>query len=160
MWEPGVSRSSDDFNNRFNTERCHTKNGETTYFIKYEEPTIRAFIAPEKRDRYTQLLSKPIRRQDALNTLYHAIAFDPRWAKSIKSSSGVVEMLQASGAESKGYLIGTSKDQCILPLDEAIARVEYESGIVVCIPGRLAYYCGENGERRMMLERGIATQNP
>ncbi len=132
----------------------------STLFVKFEEPTIRAFFPPERRDRFVQLLGKSNRRRDALKTLHHEITFDPKWSTSIDAKSDVAELLRVRGAGPKAYLIGTSKDQRILPLDEAIACVESGSGILVCTPGRLAYYCGERREPRIILERGTSVQNP
>ena len=126
----------------------------STLFVKYEEPTIRAFFPPDKRDRFVQLLSKSNRRRDGLKVLHHEITFDPKWSRPIDSKSDIVELLKARGAGPKAYLIGTSNDQRILPLDEAVACVEYEPGILVCSPGRLACYCGESGKDRLILERG------
>jgi hypothetical protein len=131
----------------------------STLFVKYEEPTIRAFFPPEKRDQYVQLLSKANRRRDALKSIHHDINFDPKWSKPIDSKSEIVELLKERGAGPKAYLMGTSKDQCILPLDVAVALVEHEAGILVCIPGQLAYYRGESGERRFLLERGTSLHN-
>ena len=131
----------------------------STLFHKYEDPTIRAFFDPAKVDRFVQLLGKPNRRQDALKTFDHAIAFDPQWAKSVDSKIDIAGVLKKKGSGLEAYLIGTSKDQCILPIVEAIRCVEYESGIVVCIPGELAYYCGEDGERRFVLERRPSTRH-
>jgi hypothetical protein len=128
----------------------------STLFVKYEGPTIRAFFPPEKRDRFLQLLSKMNRRPDALKILHHSIIFDPKWSKPIDSKSNIVEMLRARGAGPKGYLMGTSRDQRILPLEEAVECVEHEAGILVCKPGQLAYYCGEDGEPRIILERGTS----
>jgi hypothetical protein len=126
----------------------------STLFVKYEGPTIRAFFPPEKRDRFVQLLSKSNGRRDALKTIHHLINFDPKWSSSVDPASDVVELLRSKGAGPKGYVIGTSRDQTILPLDVAVGCVEREAGILVCIPGRLAYYCGEGRKRRIILERG------
>jgi hypothetical protein len=127
----------------------------STLFVKYEEPTIRAFFPPDMRERYVQLLGKSNRRRDALKFLHHEITFDPKWSTSVPPMSDVVALLSERGAGPKAYLIGTSNDQCILPLEEAAACVEADSGILVCTPGRLAYYCGRNGKRRYILERGM-----
>ncbi len=62
-------------------------------------------------------------------------------------------MLINKGAPSEAYLMGTSRDQETVPLVIALAVVERESGIVVCRPGQLAYYCGKHGERRLILEK-------
>ena len=132
----------------------------STLFVKYEGPTIRAFFPPEKRDRFVQLLSKSNGRRDALKTMHHVINFDPKWSTSVGAGSDIVEMLRAKGAGPKAYVLGTSRDQHILPLDEAVECVERESGILVCDPGRLAYYCGEDRKRRVILERGTSVDTP
>ncbi len=126
----------------------------STLFVKYEEPTIRAFFPPEKRDRFVHLLSKSNGRRDALKTMHHLINFDPKWSSAVDATSDIAELLRAKGAGPKAYVIGTSRDQCIVPLDEAVVCVEKESGILVCKPGQLAYYCGEGRKRRIILERG------
>ena len=95
----------------------------STLFVKYEGPTIRAFFPPEKRERFLQLLGKSNRRPDALKILHHSIIFDPKWSTPVDSKSDIVDLLKAKGAGSKGYLMGTSRDQRILPLDEAFACV-------------------------------------
>ena len=128
----------------------------STLIVKYEEPTIRAFFPPEKRERDVHLLGKSNRRPDGLKKLHHEIVFDPKWSTRIESKNDVHALLREKGAPRDAYLIGTSKDQSIVPLEDAVARVERESGILVCIPGRLAYYCGPERERRFILERGTS----
>jgi hypothetical protein len=132
----------------------------STLFVKYEEPTIRAFFPPEKRDRFVQLLSKSNGRRDALKTMHHLINFDPKWSTAVDATSDIAELLRARGAGPKAYVIGTSRDQRIVPLDEAVGFVEKESGILVCRPGQLAYYCGEGRKRRIILERGNSVHDP
>jgi hypothetical protein len=126
----------------------------STLFVRYEVPTLRAFFPPEKRDRFVQLLGNSNGRRDALKTMHHVVNFDPKWSTSLDATSDVVELLRGKGAGPKAYVIGTSNDQRVLPLDEAVGCVEKESGILVCKPGRLAYYCGEGRKRRIVLERG------
>ena len=125
------------------------------HFTEYEEPTIRAFFPPEMRERYVQLLGKSNRRRDALKFLHHEITFDPKWSTPVAPASDLAKLLSDRGGGPKAYLIGTSKDQCILPLEEAVSCVEADSGILVCTPGRLALYCGRNGKRLYILERGM-----
>jgi hypothetical protein len=126
----------------------------STLFVKYEEPTIRAFFPPDMRERYVQLLGKSNRRRDALKTLHHEITFDPKWSTPLPGTTDVVALLNEKGGGPKAYLIGTSQDQCVVSLEEAAERVETDSGILVCRPGQLAYYCGRNGKRRYIFERG------
>jgi hypothetical protein len=131
----------------------------STLFVKYEGPTIRAFFPPEKRERFVQLLSKSNGRRDALKTMHHLINFDPKWSTSVDATSDIAELLRAKGAGPKAYVMGTSKDQRILPLEDAVGVVEKESGILVCIPGRLACYCEEGRKRRIILERGSSVHD-
>jgi hypothetical protein len=132
----------------------------STHFATYEEPTIRAFFPIDKREKYIQLLAKSNRRPDGLKKLHHEIIFDPKWSTGIESNSDVTDLLKARGAGPRAYLIGTSQDQSIMRLEDAVARVENESGILVCTPGHLAYYCGPGGKRRFILERGISPSAP
>ncbi len=125
-----------------------------TLFVKYEEPTIRAFFPPEMRERYVGLLGKSNRRRDGLKILHHEMTFDPKWSVAVSPESDVAEILKSKGGGARGYVMGTSKDGCMLPLEEAVECVARESGIVVCTPGQLAYYCGRGGKRRFILERG------
>ena len=126
----------------------------STHFATYEEPTIRAFFPIDKREKYVLILGKSNRRPDGLKILHHEVLFDPKWSTRIEPGSDVPAMLRTRGAGSRAYLVGTSRDQSILPLEDAVALVENESGILVCTPARLAYYSGPGGKRRFILERG------
>jgi hypothetical protein len=126
----------------------------STLFIKYEEPTIRAFFPPGERDRFVQLLGKANRRRDALKILHHTITFDPMWSRPLEAGADIAALLRSKGAGTKAYLIGTSCDGQILPLDEAVAALNHEAGILVSMPGLLAVYSGVHGEGRRILERG------
>ena len=128
----------------------------STLFVKYEEPTIRAFFPPEKRDQYVQLLGKANRRRDALKFFHHDFTFDSKWSTPIDPESAIAEVLKSKGAGPKAYMIGTSRDQRILTLDEAVKCVEHEPGILVCSPGQLAYYRGKDAEHCFILERGTS----
>jgi hypothetical protein len=128
----------------------------STLIVKYEEPTIRAFFPPEKREKYVQLLGKSNRRPDGLKKLHHEIIFDPKWSARIEPGADIAALLNARGAPPEAYLIGTSKDGSIVPLEDAVVLLEKEPGMLVCIPGRLACYCGPDRARRFILERGTS----
>src|SRR5687767_10773451 len=70
-----------------------------------EEQLIRAFAEPTKRDRYLQLLGTPRRRRKALDTLYHSITFDERYATELPSKTDVHSLLRAKGAPAQCYVI-------------------------------------------------------
>jgi hypothetical protein len=131
-----------------------------TLFVKYEAPTVRAFFPHDKRERYVQLLGKSNRRHDALKTMHHEIVFDPAWSTTVEMNADVAAILKDKGAGPKAYLIGTSGDGSILPLDDAVACLEKEAGMLVSIAGKLAYYYGGPGKRRLILERRNPPHEP
>lgn len=122
----------------------------------HEEQIVRAFFLASKRDRYATLLGNKRRRPEILDRLNHLNHLDPRYATAI-TSERVLGALKAKGAPETCYVIS---DDCEIdgkemPLADAIHAAE--SGglgtILGCIPGRLAYYYGESGEVRLLLER-------
>ena len=124
---------------------------------KHEEAIVRAFIIPEKRDRYLTLLGKKKRRPKVLDALNHFRDLDQRYCISLHSSTDVVAALRDRGAPEKCYLISAIRelDGREMSLSEAIETIEIEGWgtLVSCVPGRLAYYYGEHGEERTILER-------
>ena len=83
-----------------------------------------------------------------------------RLVQNIGPDADVAGLLRSKGAGAKAYLIGTSNDGRVLPLDEAVACLEHEAGILVCKPGLLAVYSGVRGEGRLILERGGSLRDP
>jgi hypothetical protein len=63
-----------------------------------EEATIRAFIVPNKRDRYVSLLSSEKRRPKFLDCLNHCHDIDQRYATALPSSADVPSLLRNHGA--------------------------------------------------------------
>jgi hypothetical protein len=120
-----------------------------------EEATIQAFIAPERRARYLQKLADPRKRKRFLNRLNHYHDFDARFATQVHNMT--VAELQSRGAPDRCYLISdsTELDGLELPLAEALQETGFHGWgtIICCIPGRLAYYRGEHGERENILVR-------
>ena len=116
-----------------------------------EEAFIRAFIVPDKRDRYLQLLASPSRRKKILGTLYHSLDVIPEWATRIENrdhtSERVEQLLRRKGAGPTCYLISpqTELDQQEIPLREALETLIDQDGtaIVCCLEGRLAYHKAE-----------------
>lgn len=123
----------------------------------HEEAIVRAFILRERQERYLALLGNPRRRKKALDTLNHAVPLDPRFMTHISGGLDVAEVLRARGAPDACYVLSAIAeiDGCELPLEEAVreAEVRFWGTIIGCIPGRLAFYLGEGGETRAILER-------
>ena len=123
-----------------------------------EEQMIRAFVEPTKRDRYLQLLGNPRRRKKALDTLYHSITFDDRYATELPSKTDVLSLLRAKGAPARCYVISSharidGRDMPLADVFEPYGKLD--TILISCVPGRLAYYCGEDGERPTLLERPV-----
>jgi hypothetical protein len=122
-----------------------------------EEAIVRNFIVRERRNRYIEMLGNKKRRREATNRLNHCDDLDPRYSTPIPSTANVVRLLQAKGAPDTCCVISDACeiDGRTMPLQEAIDTIEHEGWgtLVGCIPGRLAYYYGEEGEQRLILEK-------
>jgi hypothetical protein len=127
-----------------------------------EEALVDAFIVPEKRERYKTFRANPKRRAKLLDGLNHCRDLDPRYATEIPSGTDVVSLLRKRGAPERCHVISdvTELDGREMALQEAIDETESHmwGTLIGCVPGRLAYYYGEAGEQRLLLER--ATNKP
>ena len=111
-----------------------------------------------------ELLSKPKRRKDVLDTLAHFSDLDPRYQVPIPSSQqsahAIEGLLRKRGAPAECYLISEAGalDGRLLPLTEALSLiVGHGMGTLMsCVPGRLGYFEGETPGDRWLLERGAA----
>jgi len=122
-----------------------------------EEALVDAFIVPAKRERYKTLLANPKRRRKLLDGLNHCRDLDPRYATQIPSKTDVVALLRSRGAPEFCHVISAvaELDGMEMGLQEAIDETEANmwGALIGCVPGRLAYYYGEAGEQRLVLER-------
>jgi hypothetical protein len=125
----------------------------------HEEAIVRTFFARSKRDRFVTLLGSPKKkgRQKALNDLNHFYGFDPRFVTELPSNADVLAILQSRGAPENCYVVSDvlALDGREMLLAEALKAAELEGWgtIIGCIPGQLAYYHGEEGEQRLLLEK-------
>jgi hypothetical protein len=124
---------------------------------EHEEAIIRAFITSARRARWLESLGSAKRRPPMLDRLNHCQDLDERYATLLPSNTDVVALLRSRGAPGTCYVLSCTEaiSGRVLPLAEAVSGAA--SGgwgtIISCIPGRLAYYYDECGERRMLLER-------
>ena len=122
-----------------------------------EQAFVRAFVHPDRRERYLQLLTNPKRRDKVLGLMYHAL--DIISAQPVASRDNHPEplerLLRQKGAGGTCYLISPEAelDQREMPLREALDMLITEDGVAVacCVPGRLAYYKAE--DEAYILER-------
>ncbi len=122
-----------------------------------EEAVVRAFVAPARRTRWLESLASAKRRRRFLDRLNHCRDIDERYSTLLPSNADVVAILKANGAPAKCYVISATEtlDARELPLAEALNEAAYGGWgtLISCLPGRLAYYYDECGERRMLLKR-------
>ena len=127
----------------------------------HEEALVRAFILPPRRTRWLESLASAERRGKFLDRLNHCLDIDPRYATPLPSNADVVAELLSRGAPATCWVISDADtlDGREMPLAEAVGQAHLGGWgtLVGCLPGRLAYYCDEEGERRMLLERGEAS---
>jgi hypothetical protein len=107
----------------------------------HEAAFIAAFVTADKRDRYSEFLRKPKRRQEILNRFNHFFDFQPKlFLRTDRTSpKEMATVLRSRGAGTNAYVIGGDRDGATLPLEEAIGScLGSPSGAVIsCIPGRL-----------------------
>jgi hypothetical protein len=130
---------------------------------EHEAGLIR-FLRPDRRSRYKALLAKPQRRTKLLGTLPHTIRrdLDESYMTTYRGRpEDVARALRDKGAPEECFVISywdREDDAYASALTEALADVIQGDGgtygaFVSCIPGRLAYFHGEDIDARFILER-------
>lgn len=124
-----------------------------------EEQLVRAFVAPHKRERLLKLLASPKGRKKLLHQLHHFHDLDPRLAHRIAPSEqrthNIHRLLKAKGAPDTCHVMGgEDHDGRALDLRDALEEVVGSNvgTFISCIPGKLAYFEGENESERYILE--------
>ena len=129
--------------------------------MNHEEELIRSFFMPTKRQRYLDFVAKPKTRQKFLRELAHFKSLDPRYLLTIppnrQHAKEIALILTQKGAPHSCWV--TSEDTRLdgkeMPLSEALREVvgRQMGTFLSCIPGRLAYFEGEDMGSRWILER-------
>jgi hypothetical protein len=127
--------------------------------MDHEEAVIRAFILPNKRERYLDVLAHPKRRAKFIAELAHFKHLDPMFALSIPGSQSnpvsLHKLLVAKGAGPKCWVISENSelDGREMELESALKEtIGYQMGTFVsCVPGKLAYF--EDEDDRFILQR-------
>lgn len=127
----------------------------------HEEMFARAFIIPEKQDRYVTLIGSVNGRKKILNGFHHIHDLDKRYAKLFSSNEqsgeSIFRLMKQKGAPDMCYIMSDDSDidKKEMPLQEALSKV-YGSNygtLVSCIAGKLAYFETEDIRVRYILER-------
>jgi hypothetical protein len=128
---------------------------------EHEARFVRAFILPEKRERYTRLLSHPKRRGKILERLNHKLDIDYRFATPVpppqRQARTVERLLRQRGAGLTCHVIADASplDGQDVPLAEALDALFGQPGfgaVLSCVSGRLAFYKEEDIGEAYVLE--------
>jgi hypothetical protein len=128
--------------------------------MNHEEALIKAFIDPNRTERYLEFIASPKKRVKLIKELAHFKALNPVFMVQIptnqRNASAIIELLKAKGAGPKCWVISENAklDGRETDLETAVKEtVGYQMGTLIsCVPGRLAYFEDEDG--RYILERG------
>ena len=126
-----------------------------------EAALIKAFVSPNKQERYLDFVANAKRRKKFVQALYHFNDFDRSYEVAIprnqRTPEEIARLLKSRGAPEICYAISTNKeiDQKRIALSEVLQSIVDGSDgtLLSCIPGRLAYFEGESPGARFILER-------
>jgi hypothetical protein len=130
--------------------------------IAHEQGFVRAFIQRNRQDRCLFLLEHPTRRRDFTKELAHFKWLEERYSQPVSSSRansahGMISLLHQKGASATVWIISEDPkiDATELPLGEAMEEAWGSSmgTILSCVPGRLAFFHGEEMKSERLLER-------
>jgi hypothetical protein len=135
------------------------KYGQTFSGEEHERELVKAFLLPQRQERYLELLSKPRRRKDLTREFAHFKHLDPRWAVEItprfQPKKDILRILREKGALETCYCLSEAEEldgKSMTLADGLDAIVGRQIGTFLsCLPGRLAYF--EDEEQRCILER-------
>jgi hypothetical protein len=120
-----------------------------------------SFVAPEKKERWRELLDSKRGRAKLLQSLPHNPDFDQRFSKpvaALSSADALADLLRSKGSPDLVHIISESAalDGSELPLRAAVSKVFAGSmgSVIICIPDRLAWYEAEIHRESLLLERG------
>lgn len=128
--------------------------------MNHETEFVRQFVKPEKRRRYLSLLETRRGRQKLLEALDHFDELDTRYAHLLPTNAQTVDqiaaLLRRKGAPERCHVTSSNADidDREMTLNEALQEtVGSSSGTIVsCMPGKLAYFEGEEQNQRYILE--------
>jgi hypothetical protein len=126
--------------------------------MEHEHSLIKAFVNKERQERYLALTSTEKGRRKFKTYLSHFKDFNNQNCSpipSLSSSTQLYDLLKSSGAPDTCYVIceNLKYDMKVLPLMDATKQL-FNSGLAFflsCIPGKLAYYEGEDSSQRFVL---------
>jgi hypothetical protein len=125
--------------------------------VEAHESGLPAFVSVDGRRRFRELLKTPRGRKKLRAQLAHFAHIDPAVVVE-GGAQGLGHRLRDLGAGDSCYLLAEDAelDGREMPLEDALASItaqEHLAVFVSCLPGRLAYFHGEEPEERFILLR-------
>ena len=143
------------------TAPSKSKKNET--LTEHDEATVNAFVIRDKRERFLSFATNPKKRDKFVRELAHFRWFDPRfatpvpwkpdpklplWERHLDGIRRIEQLLKSKGAGNTCWVTSedANLDGKVLELDAALEAVVGRGmgTILSFIPGRLAYYEGED----------------
>lgn len=126
-----------------------------------DEQLLARFFIPTKRERYAEMIGHPKKRLKFLRELAHFKSLDPRYLIPMPPKKlfpdQIAAILTTKGAPQSCWITSENSDLDgrEMPLLEALNEVvgRQMGTLLTCIPGRLAYFEGEEMGCRWILER-------
>lgn len=128
-----------------------------------EELTVRAFVHPDRVERWLTKLANAKQRSQALDRISAEHDWDTRWYVDVSATGGrealvdrIDTLLRERGAPDECRVMSptASLDGRTMPLREALESVVgRKAALVICVPGTLAYWEGEPPSLRQILHR-------
>ena len=132
-------------------------------WFEHESAFVTSFVNSIRRGRFLGFLQSN-RRRDLCKSLHHFHDFDARYLRTIPTNltaSHILELLKEKGAPERCVVISEDPhlDREMALADALQLVVGSEFGTVLsCLPGRLAFYQGEDLGRRYLLHRRFSSR--
>ena len=128
-----------------------------------ERAFVNSFVTPKRKSRYLGLLESKKGRRKFLGILNHFRDLDDRFSAHVSDSFEITyeiaQILKKKNAPDKCYVISDNKEIDGRQMDLTAALEEVVGNgigtILSCIPGKLAYFEGEEPHERYILERSL-----
>ena len=129
--------------------------------MEKEEELFQAFVVPRKRQHYVELLNTKRGREKIRLALDHFGDLDPRFCRRVTHAehnpADILRLLKSLGAPSTCHLMSVDGqlDGREMVLSEALSEVigRGQGTFISCVPGRLAYFEGEEANARYICHR-------
>ncbi len=124
-----------------------------------ERLTLARLVEPRQRARLLHALESKHRLSRIDRIFSHGAPWDDRWIVRLSADQQQAGPLHAElrsrGAPTQCWIVGGQLDGEALTLSDALHRIVggLSSSLVICIPGDLAYFEGEELGDRFVLDR-------